>query len=45
MVQYPGIGLHDGHPFVQVHCKARSSEFIDLLKKIDAYYSKNQYYY
>lgn len=33
-----GIDLHDGHVFAQVHDRHRSSEFIELLKEIDAYY-------
>ena len=32
------LDLHDGHVIVQVHEKHRSSEFISLLKEIDAYY-------
>lgn len=33
-----GIDLHDGHVFAQVHHRHRSSEFIGLLKEIDAHY-------
>ncbi len=32
------LDLHDGHVIAQVHDKHRSSEFISLLKEIDAYY-------
>jgi transposase len=32
------LDLHDGHVIAQVHEKHRSSEFISLLKEIDAYY-------
>ncbi len=32
------LDLHDGHVIVQVHDKHRSSEFISLLKEMDAYY-------
>jgi transposase len=32
------LGLHDGHVIAQVHDKHRSSEFISLLKEMDAYY-------
>jgi len=33
-----GLDLHDGHVIAQVHDRHRSSEFISLLKEIDAYY-------
>lgn len=36
-----GIDLHDGHVFAQVHHRHRSSEFIALLKEIDAWYPKD----
>lgn len=32
------LDLHDGHVIAQVHDKHRSSEFISLLKEMDAYY-------
>jgi transposase len=32
------LDLHDGHVIAQVHEKHRSSEFISLLKEMDAYY-------
>jgi transposase len=32
------LDLHDGHLIAQVHDKHRSSEFISLLKEMDAYY-------
>lgn len=32
------LDLHDGHVIAQVHDRHRSSEFISLLKEIDAYY-------
>lgn len=32
------LDLHDGHVIVQVHDRHRSSEFISLLKEMDAYY-------
>lgn len=32
------LDLHDGHVIAQVHDKHRSSEFISLLKDLDAYY-------
>ena len=35
------MDLHDGHVFAQVHHQHRSSEFIELLKEIDAYYEKD----
>jgi hypothetical protein len=33
-----GVDLHDGHIIAQVHDRHRSSEFVELLKEIDAYY-------
>ena len=33
------LDLHDGHVIAQVHDRHRSSEFISLLKEMDAYYS------
>ena len=32
------LDLHDGHVIAQVHDRHRSSEFISLLKEMDAYY-------
>jgi len=32
------LDLHDGHVIAQVHDRHRSSEFISLLKELDAYY-------
>ena len=32
------LDLHDGHVLAQVHDRHRSSEFISLLKEMDAYY-------
>ena len=32
------LDLHDGHVIAQIHDKHRSSEFISLLKEMDAYY-------
>jgi len=32
------LDLHDGHVITQVHDRHRSSEFISLLKEMDAYY-------
>ena len=32
------LDLHDGHVMAQVHDRHRSSEFISLLKELDAYY-------
>jgi len=32
------LDLHHGHVIAQVHEKHRSSEFISLLKEMDAYY-------
>ena len=32
------LDLHDGHVIAQVHDKHSSSEFISLLKEMDAYY-------
>jgi len=35
------LDLHDGHVIAQVRDRHRSSEFISLLKEIDAYYPSN----